>query len=214
MLRTIYQTATKGQTVHKRDIGEFSKLKGRGMRFAVRVYDVADTGSLCFMKMKAFFGLMKMETAVFSPTGIDGPLFSCDYIHAFGKQTLFLELYDTTLSHPKFSELKEVVDEYGSLPAYDPGIHWYDHLRLPESDFKKGKLNETEVKEYLAKYSQCYFDILKTCPTCDPDQKKSRNAEYADGLLTNGGPAVDQFVKMIGREKTAVFLKNIMFAAK
>ena len=214
MIKTIYKNAAKHYKLRKMDSGEFSHFQGRGMKFRVATYKAVNGGSLCLMKMKGFFGLMKMETAVFSPIQKDGPLFSMDYINAFGKQTLFLELYDTTLSHPEFEDLIPVKKAYSHLPSYDPGSHWYDSLSLPASDYNQGRKLDTEFKDYVNEFSKKYFEILHTCPPCHPAEKKKKNAEYANGLLENGGPAVNQFVKMIGKEKTALFLKKYMFGAE
>ncbi len=181
------------------------------MHFNIHSYDAAGAGRLCLMEMKAFAGFMKMETSVFSPTELDAPLFSMDYIEAFGTCTLILELYDTTISHPGFEDLQTVKEKYASLPGYDPGTHWFDYIRLPVSDYKKGKKLQTEMDMMLTDYSEMYFDLLRRCNPCSPVEKKARNAEFADGLLKNGGPAVDQFKKMIGDQKTAEFIRKYMF---
>ena len=109
--------------IRRLDIGEFEEISGKGMRFHTRVYDADGAGRLCLMEMRAFFGLMKMESAVFSPVGLDGPLFSCDLVDAMGEDTLLLELYDTTISHPGMGALGEIMASYGTLPAHDPGVH-------------------------------------------------------------------------------------------
>ncbi len=199
--------------LHEKDIKEYSVIKGCGMKFMVKVYDAAASGNLCVMDMTGFGGLMKMETVVFSPTEVDAPMLSSDYIKAFGKETLLLELYDTTIGHPSFAALDAVKEKYAALPAHDPGEHWYDSLRLPQSDFKKGRKLTEKFGKYSRDYAAKYFDIVKNCKPCDTDEKMKKNAVYADGLLTNGGPAVNQFKKMIGPDKTEVFLKKFMFAA-
>lgn len=193
------------------DIGEFADISGKGMRFHTRVYDAEGAGRFCLMEMKAFGGLMKMESAVFSPLTLDGPLFSCDMVDAMGNLTLLLELYDTTLSHPAMEALGDVKAQYASLPAHDPGQHWYDTLRLPVSDFKKAKGERPAFAAYARDYNEEYFELLSGCSPVDAGEKRAKNAAYAEGLLTNGGPAVDTFRKILGEEKTAVFLKRYMF---
>ena len=116
MTDTIINILRSHFDVTEHNAGEFSKIRSHGMKFDIRVYDAAGAGSLCIMNMRAMFGLMKMETAVFSPVNIDGPIFSCDLICAFGTDTLFLELYDTTLSHPGFEKLEDIKTEYSHLP--------------------------------------------------------------------------------------------------
>ncbi len=201
-------------TLRERDIGEYADLKGSGMRFSTRVFDVNQAGSLCLMDMKAALGLMKMTTAVFSPTELDGPILSLDYIEAFGNSTLVLELYDTTLYHPAFRQMGEVKAKYASLPDYNPGEHWFDTLLLPVSAHKKGKKLQDSMRQMLEEYAAKYFELLGDCPTCDSAEKKAKNAEFANGLLQNGGPAVNQFRKMLGSEKTTAFIRNCMFCCE
>ena len=195
----------------EQDIGDFSDIKGRGMRFHTKVYEAQDIGSLSLIEMKAMAGLMRMESGVFSPTGLDGPVFSFDHIKAAGKETLFLELYDCTCSHPAFGELEEIKKRYEDLPDHDPGKHWYDEMRLPVSVFKQGHKVADKMLMLFKDYCETYFGLLKECAPCDPEEKKKCNAVFVNGLISNGGPAVDTFRKIIGEEKTGVFLRNCMF---
>ena len=211
MNERIFTAAAARFPLRERDIGEFARLRGRGMDFKVKAYEAPGAGSLCLMEMRGMAGLMKMETAVFSPTELDGPLFSVDAISAMGRDTLILELYDTTLSHPDFAELGEIRARYAALEGYDPGEHWYDPMRLAVSDYKRGRKTAGAYDPFVRDYAQRYFALLAACPRCGEEEKKKQNAVFADGLLQNGGPAVNQFVKMLGEEKTAAFLRTVMF---
>ena len=62
-------------------------------------------------------------------------------------------------------------------------------------------------------YQDSYLQILKTCDPVDPNTKKQKYLEFSDCLFSNGGPAVNQFKKMIGPEKTEEFLKRYMFCS-
>lgn len=211
MIDLIKTAAEAHYKLIQQEIGSYSEIKGRGMRFRTTVYDAEGIGRLCLMEMKAAAGLMRMQTGVFSPVGLDGPIFSFDYIKAFGKETLLMELYDTTLSHPSFEELEEVKKRYAHIPAHDPGEHWFDKMRLPVSVYKQGRKITKDAAQMLKDYCGVYFRLLDACDPCDPAAKKECNAVFVNGLLKNGGPAVDTFKKMIGDEKTEVFLKNYMF---
>jgi hypothetical protein len=157
---------------------------------------------------------MKMQTSVFSPTELDGPILSLDFVEAFGTCTLVLELYDTTLSHPDFQQLEKVKAEYSSLPDYDPGEHWFDSIRLPVSAHKKGRKLRAEMLQMVQEYAALYFELLQHCKSCDAAEKRAENAKFADGLLQNGGPAVNQFRKMVCEEKTAAFIRTCMFCCE
>ena len=212
MTDTIINILRSHFDVTERGAGEFSKIRSHGMKFDIRVYDAAGAGSLCIMNMRAMFGLMKMETAVFSPVSIDGPIFSCDLINVFCTDTLFLELYDTTLSHPRFDGLEDVKIKHSHLPDHDVGTHWYDDIRLPVSVFKKAKKKKAEFELMAGEFASAYFDELKCCNPCEEAVKRELNEQYVNGLLENGGPAVDQFRKMLGDKKCEQFLKTVMFA--
>ena len=210
----LLQSVGARYSLTEQNIGEYADLNGRGMRFSTRVFDAAQAGSLCLMDMKAFLGAMKMQTAVFSPKELDGPILSMDCIEAFGNCTLVLELYDTTFSHPDFMPLEEIKAKYTALPDYDPGEHWFDGIQLPVSAHKKGKKLRVEMQKMVQEYTERYFELLDQCPPCDAVEKKAENAKFANGLLLNGGPAVNQFRKMLGDEKTAVFIRTCMFCCE
>lgn len=214
MINVMKEAAGKYFRLTQQDIGSFADMKGRGTRFRTKVYDAEGAGRLCVMEMKAAAGLMRMETGVFSPTELDGPIFSFDYIKAAGKETLLVEFYDTTLSHPAFEELAEAKALAADTPDYDPGAHWYDDMRIPVSVFKRGRKIREAVEPMFQKYNELYFRLLKECVRCDSEEKKNCNAAFAEGLLANGGPAVDTFRKMMGDERTEEFLKTYMFCCK
>lgn len=214
MIGIVKDTAGAHFRLRRQDIGSFASMKGRGTQFRTRVYDAEGAGRLCLMKMRAFAGIMRMETGVFSPTDLDGPIFSFDYIRVVGKETLFLEFYDTTLTHPGFEKLGEIKGRYAYIPEYDPGEHWYDSLRLPVSDFKRGRKIRRDLRQMVQDYSEMYFNLLAECAPCDAGEKKKCNAAFVDGLLNNGGPAVDSFEKMMGRGRTEDFLRQYMFCCR
>ena len=200
--------------VSKKDIGEYAKIDRNGMHFKIDCYDVKDAGSLMIMNMSAMLGLMKMTSAVFTSTDIDAPLFSADFVSAAGNNTLLLELYDTCLSPWDASPLEQLKKSAADIPDHDPGVHWYDDIRLPASSFKKCRKNYDALSRYANDYICEYVRLLDDTPKCGRDEKLAKNSEYTEGLISNGGPAVDQFVKMLGKEKTAEFLKKYMFVCE
>ena len=214
MIDTMKKAAGARFRLTQQDIGDYANMKGKVSRFRTKIYDAEGAGRLCVMEMKAAAGLVRMETGVFSPTELDGPIFSFDFIRAAGGETLFLELYDTTLSHPDFADLMEVAERYADLPDHDPGEHWYDDLRLPVSEYKKGWKITKRAEAMMRDYAESYFRLLSECPACDAAEKKQCNAVFADGLLVNGGPAVNTFREMMGDERTETFLREYMFCCR
>ena len=186
-------------------------LKVSGMKFNVRAYHAEGLGHVSVMTAKGFFGLMKMDTLIVNPTEVDLPLYSYDRIFAMGNDTLIVELYDT-LSRGDFS-IEDVKAKYSSLTERDPGEHWYDSIKLPESISKKGKKADTPALSRLAtEHLTAYLDAVR--PTDNPEVKKEKASLYVEGLLSKGGPSTDAFKKAIGEEKTAELFRNILFGTK
>ena len=76
-LGTAILDALKGRyTLEKLDIGTDARLSKSGMVFETESYAVKDLGHLCVLRMKAFLGLMKMETVVLAVKEKDLPLFN------------------------------------------------------------------------------------------------------------------------------------------
>jgi len=49
------------------------------------------------------------------------------------------------------------------------------------------------------------------CDHCDPERKKEKARAYSNGLLEHGGPAVNNFLKVWGKEKTEDFFGRVLF---
>lgn len=194
---------------------EYAKLKVSGMHFSIRRFAAEGLGSISLMVAKGFFGLMKMDTMIITPTAVDMPLFSYDRVHAMGNDTLIFELYDTLLENTDLSPLEEVKTKAAYLPDHDWGAHWYDAIKLPVSLSKKGKKShsadfDTTAIHYLAQY----LSVAKTAPTTDAAPKREKAAVYVEGLLKNGGPSTDVFKKSIGEENTAKVFRQYLFGTE
>lgn len=207
-------TAGKYFRLVPKDMGALSQIRGKGMVFHAESYEAEGAGSMCLLHMEGMAGLMRMESAAFTPSRLDGPILSTDRICADGEETLLLELIDTTLSERRFPELEEVKNRYAGLPVFEPKKAWYSDLHLPGSAFYRGREIGKELDRLFREYSEAYFAALLRCPACDPAEKNRKNAVLPDGLLSKGGPAVDQFKSLIGEEKTAEFMKKYMFCCE
>ena len=186
-------------------------LKASGMKFNIRAYHAEGLGHVSVMTAKGFFGLIKMDTLIVNPDEVDLPLYSYDRIFAMGNDTLIVELYDT-LSRDGFS-MEDVKARYTTLTERDPGEHWYDSIKLPESISKEGKKADTPALSRLAtEHLVAYLDAAR--PTNNPEIKKEKASLYVEGLLSKGGPSTDAFKKAIGDERTADLFRNILFGTK
>ena len=186
-------------------------LRASGMKFNIRAYHAEGLGHVSVMSAKGFSGLMKMDTLIVNPTEVDLPLYSYDRIFAMGNDTLIVELYDT-LSRGDFS-MEDVKAKYSSLIERDPGEHWYDSIKLPESISKKGKKADTPALSRLTtEHLVAYLDAARL--TDNHEVKKEKARIYVEGLLSKGGPSTDAFKKAIGDERTAELFRNILFGTK
>ncbi len=197
------------------DCGEYKKMKVSGMGFTIRRFYAEGLGSVSAMVASGFFGLMKMDTLIITPTEKDMSLFSYDRVHAMGNDTLIFELYDTLVGETDFSALDSVKESAKYLPDHDLGSHWYDSIKLPQSLSKKGKKKETAgfdatATHYLAKY----LETAKSAAACEAAPKREKASVYVEGLLKNGGPSTDVFKKGIGEEKTAELFRKVLFATE
>ncbi len=193
------------------DAGEFSGLKANGMTFTVEAYEAGGLGHVSVMRASGFLGLMKMDTLIVNPTKADLPLYSYDRILAMGNDTLIAELYDTTAGGFASGELDGVLAGAAGLPDRDPGTHWYDSIRLPQSISKKGRKPEREAFDRLAEAHFAAWLGAERGPLTDPEAKRAKTEAYVEGLLTRGGPSTDVFRKALGQEKTERLFRSVLF---
>ena len=199
----------------KKSAGEFSKMKVRGMDFTIERYYAKGLGPVSMMHAVGFFGLMKMDTFIINPVECDAPLFSYDRVFAMGNDTLILELYDTILGEPQLEQIATVNKAYKELPGHNLGAHWYDSIKFAESNSKKGSKKDKQAFDNLTKeYFKAYVEVLKKANKCDPAEKREKASVYVEGLLENGGPSTDVFKKQIGKEKTAVLFRKVLFGTE
>lgn len=215
MIQQMLRTITESFHLNGLVIGEFQKMKVNGMNFQIWAFHAEGLGHVSAMVASGFFGLMKMDTLIITPTEVDMPLFSYDRVHAMGNDTLIYELYDTLLGEADLSGLEAVKGNAASLPDHDLGEHWYDSIKLPVSLSKKGKKAHTAgfdacTQEYL----EAFLAAAKAAAPCEAAPKREKASVYVEGLLKNGGPSTDVFKKGIGDEKTAELFRKVLFGTQ
>ena len=214
MISKLLNALQEKYTLTELEVGEFSTLKARGMKFTVSAFYAKGLGHVSVMSAKGFFGLMKMDTLMITPTDLDLPLYSYDRIYAMGNDTLIVELYDTLVNPLDLSALDDVKAKFTRLAERDPGEHWYDDIKHNESISKKGKKAQTHDFDALTLE---HFNAYLTSPASevsDKEKKQSLSARYVDGLLSQGGPSTDVFKKQLGVEKTEKLFKQVLFGTK
>ena len=218
MTGKILELIKKHHTLESKNVGEFSTFKAKGMTFVCEAFNAEGLGHVSVMHANGFFGLMKMDTLVIAPTEIDLPLLSYDRIYAMGNDTLIVELYDTMAERKvDLSTISAVKSKFAHLPERfaegEEPKHWYDDIRLPETTSKKGKKGDSKsFDEYTLEYVSAYLSLV--ADKCDVAEKISRTDVYANGLITQGGPATDVFKQEFGEEKTGNIIKGVLFGTK
>ena len=214
MVRTLLE---KQYTLKKEDLGADARLSKKGMVFETEAYEIPDLGHFCILRMNAFLGLMKMETAVLSVTGKDVPLLNLDWVRAFGKETQIVELYDTQLTpYPDealaaFDALRRRDDD---LPGMSSNGHWYDAILYPCSYHKAGKKLTDRLADAARDYTETFLRQLAEAPACDAQAKQAKNRAFAERLFAEGGPAVDQVTKLFGPETAKRLILRYMYGVK
>ena len=197
------------------DTKGFGSIKLNGMKYTTHSYYAKGIGHVSRMVVSGMLGLMKMETIVINPFEVDAPLFSYDRIEMLGKITLIEELYNTTIEN-NFDDkgFIELLRNFTCLADRESEPQWYDDIRYSVSLSKAGKKADKEkIDELESKYLELYLETLRTSKACDKDAKMAKAKSYSDGLLDNGGPATDLFLKAYGKEKTTNFFRNVVFGA-
>lgn len=196
------------------DMGGFARVDKNGLHFRLECWEVGTLGRLSRVNMTGMLGLMKMETLIFTPLTADAPLYSFDYIRAMGQDTLLLELYDTQLGAFDPAPWAQALSQGQTLPDNVLEPRWYDGLKLSPTLSKKGKKLQQPMEELALAWTQVYIDEVKKAPACGKNEKQERVRAYVDGLLTQGGPSVNQFKKLIGDAPAATLFSHYLFPAR
>lgn len=203
----------------RNEIGEDARLSKLGMVFTTKSYDVRDIGHFCIMRLKAFGGMMKMETVILAPTGVDAPLMNVDWVNVFGKETQIVEFYDTQLSPWADSlqaEMRKLALRDADLENRISEEHWYDGIRYSCSYNKSGKGLTERFNRAAQAYIGVYCAQLAEVPACDSDdreEKRRRVKEFATKLFENGGQAVNMITKLFGEETARRVIIKHMYGA-
>ena len=203
--------AQRGKLVAK-DVSPWQTFSGKGMKFQLQSYDWDGCACVSYLTMRAFLGLMKMETLICTPYTKDLPIYSYDRIIAFGKKSLLLEVYNTQVEPIDLSSMDAVKESYKNLKDKQPKPAWYDSLRLSPSTFKEGK--EGRLTRLATAMTTAYLDLFATAREVDPGVKTAKNRTYVEGLISNGGPAINAVRGMIGNEAAETLFRRFLFGTE
>lgn len=206
--------------VTQRDVGAYAHFKASPLTVDLACCFAEGLGSVSILRGKAMAGLMRMDTLVINAYLRDIPLFSYDYISAMGNHTMLTEYYDTMLELAAFDDgaLLAVKESVACLPDHDLGEHWYDSMKLSASFAKKTKKAALpRLNEAFFSALDAYLALAKEKPLLDAQksaEKQEKAASYVNGLLQNGGPSTDAFIKAIGAERTKTLFTRFVFGTE
>ncbi len=199
--------AAKG-ALTPQDVTPWQTFSGKGMRFELEAYDWNGTAHVSHLSMRGMFGLMKMDTLICTPYTKDMPLFSYDFISAFGRKTLLLEAYDTLVGSVDLSTMTAVKEQYSDLKDKTMRPAWYDRLKLPPTVCKTG--NGARLEVMAEQMLKAYIDLFATARDIDRAVKNERNSVYVEGLI-NDGPTYRAVSRMIGAEDAKTLFRQCLF---
>jgi len=191
------------------------KIKIKAMNFIIRQYYAEGLGNVSTMFMNAPFNVMKMDSLVINPFEIDLPLLSYDRIFAFGNDSMYLELYETRIdSNDKPEYIKNLVSLKNDF-SFEVKRAWYTNLLYPESvHMKTKKKNKKELNKVSMEFFTSYLNWAIDTKSCYKEEKMTKARVYTEGLLTNGGPSTDVFLKNMGKEYTEKLFREVVFGTK
>ncbi|MCR5067934.1 MAG: hypothetical protein K6A14_07730 [Erysipelotrichaceae bacterium] len=207
----------KRYQVREADLKDNALLKKAGMKFAMRSFEVADLGHFFIMDMTGMLGAMNMETCVLAVDTKKVPLVNIGYVNAMGKESMMAEYYD--LAHDvlpegypeKFEALKKADSALEDYPAEE---QWYNKYLLPFTYRKKGKKAREHFLKVAGQHVDVLLDMIEKAEPADPEERQKITLSFAQGLLDEGGPAINQFVKLFGRQKTEEVVKKCMYGVE
>ena len=207
-LNAIDMFARQGALVEK-DVSPWQTFSGKGMAFRLQAFDWNGCAALSSLAMRAFCGLMRMDTLICTPYAKDLPLYSLDLIHALGRHTLLVEVYDTQLAPADLSAMMAVKETAHDLKDKPVKPNWYDHLRLPPCTCKTGPANR--LSTLADDMTAAYLGLFPAAPDADRTAKTARSSAYVEGLIAHGGPAINTIRSILGPEAAETLFRRLLF---
>ena len=211
--KSLFEKLSAAFPLAERNAGEFSRFELAGMTFRTRCWDAKGLGNVSFMAAELPAAAMEMTSIIVNPFEVDAPLLSLDRIQMQNMASLYMELCDTCLDPDrKEGSFQDVKEKYSGLADLPQGQNWYDGIRYGSSVLKGVSEEEGEkLDDCVKEFFDAYCELLQSSAPCDVRAKKEKAQAYSDGLLENGGPAVNNFLKAWGKEKTEEFFSQVLF---
>jgi hypothetical protein len=205
-----YQVKEKYQRVKSLPLLDIAVSSSTGERLA-RVNSLDATMMLC----------MKMYTLMIRPSyDYNLPVLSVDFIFLpFGKRVYVIEVIDPARiddagKNTGYEKMKAAFAKVAGLPA-SATRDWYKNFLADFSihstaEKKDDDLLQAVYKEYLDAYLSMAMNAQKLPPETSLKIKEGIE-KYVATLLSQGGPAVDVFKKVLGADGQQEYVRTVMF---
>jgi hypothetical protein len=164
---------------------------------------------------------IKMYTLMIRPSyDYNIPVLSVDFIFMpFGKRIYVIEVIDAAkIDDPnKKIHYDRMRAEFKKVADLPPGTtrEWYKEFLTDFSIHSMAAKKDDELLLGVFKgYLSAYLDMAKSAQQLPIESKlkmKQGLEKYVDTLLTQGGPAVDVFKKILGPEGQREYVRTVMF---
>ena len=89
---------------------------------------------------------------------------------------------------------------------------WYDHLKLSSTVCKTGR--GSRFSQMAEEMTTAYINLFATARKVDLVAKTARNSAYVEGLISNGGPAINTIRQMLGSEAAETLFRRFLFGTE
>ena len=163
---------------------------------------------------------MRMYTFLIRPDyGYNLPVLSVDFIFIGKKRVFVIEVIDPAKIEDENKEkyykvMREKLPAAAGLEK-GPERDWYKDFLADVSIHAKGDNSHDELMFDIYKsYLTAYLDMAKNADPLSPEMSEKMKQglnDYVTTLLSKGGPAVEVFEKMLGKDGQEEYVRTVMF---
>jgi hypothetical protein len=202
---------------------EFQLLKPwKAFGMFVNIADLKTGGK--FRRVNAFEStlgfFMKMFTILFFPDyQYNVPIMSVDIIFMGGRRVFVIEIIDTAKIEDEnirahYAQMRSLRPKVAPL-RQKPVTRWYKDIVTDFSIHAQEDRSKDDVLfEIYQEYLAAYLDMVRAAQPLNEELRATVQKsvkEYVDNLISQGGPAVDLLVKLMGVEKQKEYVYTVMF---
>lgn len=186
---------------------QYKTMGGVMMKFRLEQYAVEGLGNLCVLRTRAMLGLMRLVTAVITPSGGKNvPFLLIDTMDMGKKHLCYVEYYDCTASGADRDLLLRAGAPYRDLPDYSEKPAWYIAERMEGSLIKTGDKGRLEdmARDALKAYAQ------QALAAPAKPENLEKLAIFQRRMLEDGNPSTAALTKTLGRAGAEAFFKDVI----